>query len=194
MQDVTMVWLLEWAYRVQCVLEAADQGMTQAERWERGLAGPACPLGAGPRVDGGAQGGVARCHGDAEAVHAAVFAATSGLARSLVVDVARTGMRPDWAPGAVVRRVVVRRANGKPYVVRDAHGNAVGLKTREAVFVGDVDTGLCGDGLRLARDAWTLWAGAVQRLAGWGWRLAEHRVVGAGVDLRPWEGQQNKAA
>ncbi len=194
MRDVTMVWLLDWAYRVQCVLEASDLGMTQAERFERGLAGPACPLGAGPRVDGGAQGGAARCHGDAEAVHAAVWSKTSGLARSLVLHHARTGGQPDWVPGAEVRRVVVRKANGRPEMVRDAHGNALGVKMRDAVFVGADDTGLCPDGLALARDSWVVWAAAVQRLALHDWRLSEHRVVGAGVALRPWEGDVHQAA
>lgn len=194
MQDVTMVWLLEWAYRVQLVLEAADQGMTQAERWERGLSGPACALGAGPRVDGGAQGGVARCHGDAEAVHAAVWAKTQGVARALVLHHARTGGRPDWVPGAEVRRVVVCRPNGRPERLYDANRNFVGVKMREAVFQGVVDTGLCPEGLRLARDAWALWAGAVHRLALHDWRLSEHRVVGAGADLRPWDGVAHKAA
>ncbi|MBP7336878.1 hypothetical protein [Niveispirillum sp.] len=194
MRDVTMVWLLEWAYRVQLVLEAADQGMTQAERWERGLSGPACALGAGPRVDGGAQGGAARCHGDAEAVHAAVWARTSGLARGLVLRHARTGGQPDWCPGAEVRRVVVCKPNGRPERVYDANRNFVGVKTRDAVFQGVVDTGLCPDGLALARDSWVLWADAVHRLTLHDWRLSEHRVVGAGVALRPWEGAAHEAA
>lgn len=182
-----MVWLLDWAYRVQLVVEAADRGVTQAERWERGLLGPSCVLGAGPRVDGGTQSGIARCHEDAEAVHAAVLGNCQGLVRGLIIHYARCGGAPEWWPGAEVRRVPVLRANGKPWIVRDASGNPKGVRMRDGVLVNGKDTGLCPAGLALARDSWAAWADGVWRLAVLKWDLRQFRVVDVGVPLLPWK-------
>jgi hypothetical protein len=187
MRDVTILDLLEWAYRHQLVLEASDRGLTQAERWERGLTRLRSPLAAGPRVDGGSGWGSGRCHADAETVHAVVSALTKSEQRAALIRHARVGSRPAWFPGAEARRIAVLRANGNPVRLYDGNRNCIGLKTRLAVFIGDRDTGLCPEGLRLAREAWTLWAEGVQKLAGYSWQLCAHRVVGNGVAVRPWE-------
>lgn len=187
MRDVTMVWLLEWAYRVQRVGEADRLGLCVQDRWERGLIGGGSPLAAGPRVDGGI-GGLAPMHADAEAVHAAVQALPL-LTGGLVMQYATVGGRPDWVPGATVVERYARDDRGQPIRVYDGNRNFRGYRRERVVTVGGRDIGMCGDGLRLARDVWDLWAGGVLVLAGTMGGLTAHRVTGAGVRLQPWAGE-----
>ncbi|MBP7339425.1 hypothetical protein [Niveispirillum sp.] len=190
MRDVTMVWLLEWAYRVQRIGEADRLGLCVQERWERGLIGARSPLASGPRVDEGV-GGLAAVHADAEAVHAAVLRLPF-LTRGVIQQYAVIGGCPDWVQGATVVERYARDENGQPIRVYDGNRNFRGYRRERVVMVAGEDIGMCEDGLRLARDVWELWAGGVLALAGSVAGLMSHRVTGAGVWLRPWV-QENAA-
>lgn len=184
MQSVTMVWLLEWAYRVQKVADILARGACGQDAWEAGLAGGGSVLGAGERVDGGMRAAAA-LHPDAERLHAAVMGLPL-LTRGVVMQQAMVGGVPDWFPGAAVVERYARDGRGQPIRVYDGNRRFVGYRRERVVMVEGEDIGLDAEGLRLARDVYAIWIDGVERLAGMRLGLVAHRVTGAGAALAPW--------
>lgn len=183
MRDVTMVWLLEWAYRVQRVGDVEKLGCQQ-DAWEARLSGGGCAIAAGERVDTSLRC-AANVHPDAERLHGAVLGLPA-LARGVVMHQAKVGGVPEWFPGAVVVERYARDEAGQPIRVYNGNRRFVGYKREQVVLVDGQDVGLDPEGLRLARDVYAIWVDGVARLVGVDIGLVSHRVCGVGARMVPW--------
>lgn len=151
----------------------------------------------GCRVDcGGTPSG--DLHPDAEAVHDAVRRAPSRLWRSLLIEMGRTGRRPDWMPGARIERRVVLNSRGRPKMIYDDSRHPIGPKIEPMVVVDRQDdrgrwsTIPVGspENLTMMRRMWAEWRAALVWLAddlAAGGMLESHDPQHPAVPMMPWQ-------
>lgn len=200
---ITAEALVAWAWQRECVGAVLGRGigMMEGERAAAGIrwAGASADgvaaverVGSlGCFVDGGGPVIAPPVHPDAERVWEVVQGLGSRIARSLVVEHARTGGRPEWYPGARVEWRAEKRG-GRDRLVWDGR-RCVGT------FVECVVSVERGDGSRVVRaDVLPETIGYRRGLYGVWWdalaevegavrgRLVAHRVEGVGAPREPW--------
>lgn len=189
MKNICMADLVAWAFRDQKV---DSPGFTLQERLEIGLGNPPSLLRSSVRVDQSLHG-LHKVHPDAETLFDAVRR-LDGFIQALVAQYGRTGDRPDWVPGAVLVERYARDEKGNPIRIYDFNRRFIGYRRERVALVDGQDIGLCEDGLRLARDVWEIWAGAMFTLCVTVGPMSAHQVMGPGVERRPWEAKGEVAA
>jgi hypothetical protein len=128
---------------------------------------------------GGYSGASYDLHPDAETVHEYVRRLRVDM-RAMIVEHARTGLRPDWAEGERLRVVPILRGDGQPAVVWNKNGDAplyCRVTTEGADIVGK-------------RARYTHWWDALNEMAQTLMsesRLLSHEVVQVGCPRKPWK-------
>lgn len=192
-REIDIQALLEWAYGPDQRVDLAYRRPERPAGYERAGRATAAIGRAGESgsiVFGGAYSTV-RCHPDAEAVHEAVTRfdpQTTGL----LIRMAKSCRSPDCFIGARLIEQPVLKAGGKPKILRDRSGNALGPATRTVWAVPQ------GSGWRTVSDSWEtisharaiymMWRDALIVLRG---RLTDcltmHIATGPAALAQPWK-------
>ncbi|ASG21399.1 hypothetical protein [Nitrospirillum viridazoti] len=204
--EIDIEALLVWVYQRQRAdlvvdrgvglheLEREAAGIPVTRRTADGTGSSIAVLGC--RVDNsGTPSGV--LHPDAEAVHDAVCRAPRPLWTGLLIEVGRTGERPDWLPGARVEEQAILH-RGKVVFVVDDDGCIVGPKVRTVLVrdevgpdgrVRQVTLDRSPAALELGRRVYAEWRAALAWLVDElvsRQLLASHRVTGPAAPDEPW--------
>ncbi len=175
--------LLEWTYQ--------DQAADAVARRESALAYPAgarsCLVAVerqgllGVRVDCAGAAAVTGpgAHPDAEAVHEAVCR-LKPLWIGLLIDYGKSGVAPDWMPGATPRPEPILRSNGKPVV--EYYDRPACRRPAYCPLRYNPEP----EHLAFAREIYSEWWGAMAALSAELTDLQGHTVSGIRARRRPW--------
>lgn len=156
---VSIEAMLVWAYQVEKVNEAAQVGIMLWEGEARAngdvvqaISGDGCYQimrnhATGGRIDGGGAY-AAKVHPDAEALHEIIMSgALTPRERQTLIAYGKTGIVPDWMPGAAPLARLVRRGNGKPVLVHEGK-KVIGCEVEIVTTQAEIDSA------RVAYRAW----------------------------------------
>lgn len=201
---VTVEQLVAWAWQRECVGAVLGRGVGLMEgeraaagiRWAGASADGVAAVervgSLGCFIDGGGPVIAPPVHPDAEAVWEVVQGLPSRIARSLVVEHARAGDRPEWYPGARVEWRAERRG-GRDRLLWDGR-RCIGTMVECVVSVERADgsrvvrADVLPETIGYRRDLYRLWWDALAEVGqGVARRLVAHRVEVVGAPREPWE-------
>jgi len=172
-------YLLHWTYQVQAA-DTAGAGTVFPNGYRSNLVTIRNNGLLGTVVDcaGSASIAVATIHPDAEAVHSEVLR-LEPYQRAMVLEYAKSGLRPDCFVGEQPRPVARRRPDGKPMM---DYLDAKRRKPYLCLLRYDPEP----DHIDMMREVWGVWHGALVHLQGVLGGLSDHVVTGPVLPSRPW--------